>query len=89
MLPDLINGLFEMCGGAFIVLSIVKLYHDKEVRGISWWHVGFFSAWGAWNVWFYSAVDLWLSWLGGIGIFVANTIYLAGLIYYSRKQRPL
>ena len=84
---DIINGLFEGFGTVFIMLSIVKLYHDKLVRGISWLHVGFFAAWGYWNLYYYPSLGQWLSFVGGIGITVANTIYLYMLIYYTKHGR--
>ena len=49
MSPDLITGLFETCGTGFISLSIIQLYREKIVRGVSWAHVAFFSTWGFWN----------------------------------------
>ena len=41
--PDIVNGIFESCGSLFILTSIIKLYHDKKVRGVSWVHAGFFA----------------------------------------------
>ena len=84
--PDLINGLFESLGSLFILLSIIKLYRDKQVRGISYIHVGFFSAWGLWNIYYYPYLGQWVSFLGGLLIVITNTVYLGMLIYYSNKE---
>lgn len=84
--PDLINGTFEMLGGLFILQSVVKLHRQKMVRGVSWLHAGFFSAWGYWNLFYYPHLDQWLSFAGGIGIVTANTIWLGQLIYYTRRE---
>jgi hypothetical protein len=84
-LPDAINGTFELLGGVFIYLSIIKVCRDKRVAGVSWLHVGFFAAWGVWNLFYYPYLDQWLSFIGGIGIVATNTVYLALLIYYSRR----
>jgi len=86
-MPDVINGIFETCGGFFILLSVIKLYRDKQVRGVSWLHAGFFTAWGWWNIYFYAAVDLWWSWAGGIGLVLVNTFWLGQLVYYMRRER--
>jgi hypothetical protein len=82
-LPDLINGIFECSGGVFISMSIVKLYHDKAVRGVSWPHVAFFSSWGFWNLYFYPYLEQWLSFVGGAALVAANTIWLGQIVYYN------
>lgn len=82
---DLINGLFELFGGAFVALSCRQLYRDKQVKGISLWHPTFFTAWGAWNLLFYPAVGAWWSFLGGIGVMVVNSLWLGMLLYYRKR----
>jgi hypothetical protein len=84
-LPDLINGGFELLGGVFIALSIRKVLRDRAVAGISWLHVGFFTAWGFWNLFYYPHLDQWFSFAGGVLIVITNTVYLALLLYYSRR----
>jgi len=86
-LPDFINGSFEACGGYFIYLHIAKLYHDKQVRGVSWKAVAFFGSWGYWNLFYYPHLDQWMSFLGGVGIVTANTIWLGQMFYYLRLER--
>lgn len=81
-LPDLVNGCFEASGGWFIYQSIKKLYRDKSVRGVSWKHVAFFSTWGYWNLFYYPHLDQWLSFAGGVGIVITNTIWLLQIAYY-------
>jgi len=84
---DIINGAFESLGLFFILPSIFKVYHDKRVQGISAIHVGFFTVWGYWNLWYYPSLNQWISCYGGIGIALANTVFFAQLIYYSRKKK--
>lgn len=87
--PDLINGTYEAIGGAFIALSIRKLHREKLVKGVSWIHVGFFASWGYWNLFYYPHLGQWLSFVGGVGIVTTNTIWLAQMIYYIRRERRL
>ena len=87
--PDLVNGTFEMIGGFFILLSIIKLYEDKQVRGISWLHASFFAVWGYWNLFYYPHLEQMWSFWGGVGIVTTNTIWLAQLIYYTRRTKRL
>lgn len=84
MLPDIINGSFEFFGAPFIVLSILKLAKEKKVHGISWLHAGFFALWGYWNLFYYPHLNQWFSFAGGVAIVIANTIWLAQLIYYKK-----
>jgi len=84
---DALNGSLELLGGLFIAFSIARILRDKEVRGISWIHVGFFTIWGLWNLFYYPHLGQTWSFIGGIGVFVANSIYLALLIYFSRNKK--
>ncbi len=86
MIQDLVNGLFEGAGGLFILSSIIALWRSKTVSGISWLHIGYFSVWGAWNLYYYPHLGQTLSFWGGIGVFVTNTVYLAMLICYGRRK---
>jgi uncharacterized membrane protein YfcA len=85
-ISDIINGLFECSGGFFILLSILRLHKDKQVRGVSWLQVGFFSSWGFWNLYFYPHLGQWLSFAGGMFLVLANTFWLGQIAYYSRKH---
>jgi len=86
-MPDLINGLFETSGALFILLSIIKTLKDKEVKGVSWLHVSFFSGWGIWNLFYYPFLGQWLSFCGGVAIVISNTVWCTLLIYYSLKRK--
>lgn len=83
---DLINGYFELAGAVFVLFSIRKLWRDRQVRGVSWAMVAFFTAWGWWNLYFYPAMSCWFSFTGGAVLVLANSVYLGGLIYWSRPR---
>jgi hypothetical protein len=83
--PDLINGAFELLGGGFVAFSITRLHREKSVAGVSWIHIGFFTAWGFWNLYFYPNLGQWLSFAGGVLLIVFNAIWLGQLIYYGRR----
>ena len=84
--PDLVNGIFELFGGFFILLSVIKLHKEKKVRGISWIHAGFFALWGYWNLFYYPHLGQMVSFIGGIGVVNMNAAWLVQLIYYSHKE---
>lgn len=88
-LTDLINGIFECFGAVFVWLGIMKLRKDKEVKGVHWLTILFFTVWGYWNCYFYPALDQWLSFAGGLAIALSNTIYVSMLIHYSRKNKQV
>lgn len=85
-MPDIVNGLYEILGGLFIMLSCRKLYHDKTVKGVSFIHVFYFLTWGYWNLYFYSYVGATFSFYGSIGIAIANTIWAIMILWYRRKR---
>lgn len=82
--PDVINGAFECLGAPFIVLSILRLARDKRVAGVSWLHAAFFAAWGYWNLFYYPHLGQWFSFAGAVLIVIANSAWLAQLIWYTR-----
>ena len=84
---DNVNGLFELFGGVFIMLSCIKLYRDKKVRGVSFVHIAYFTAWGYWNIEYYSNLRQWTSLIGSLAVTLINTVWLAMLIWYIRKER--
>lgn len=89
MWQDSVNGLWEVLGGLFILLSVLKLLRDKQVRGVSWIHVLFFTVWGHWNLYYYPHLGQWVSFCGGMGVMLTNTVWLLLLLYYSRRPRKL
>ena len=87
MWQDWLNGTFELLGGLFILLSCIKLYRDKKVRGVSFVHVAYFTAWGYWNIHYYPHLGQWLSFAGSLTVTLINTVWLIMLIYYTQKER--
>lgn len=84
---DAANGAFELFGAPFIFLSVVKLLREKSVRGVSWIHASYFTAWGFWNLYYYPHLDQWLSFAGGTAIVLANVTWVILLVYYGRRGR--
>lgn len=87
MNPDHMNALFEIAGGAFVMLNVRALWRDRRVRGVSWVCVAFFAGWGYWNLWYYPAIGQWASFTGAAGVAIANTIWLCLLGWFSFVQR--
>ena len=85
MWPDIVNGSYELFAAPFILLSIIRLYKQKEAKGVSWIHVGFITSWGFWNLFYYPHLNQWCSFVGGIAIVIANTIWLSQLLYYRNQ----
>lgn len=85
MSPDMINGAFEALGSVMLWRNVLQLHRDKQVKGVHWTATGFFAAWGYWNLFYYPHLDQWYSFTGGVSIVLANTVWLAQMIYYIRK----
>jgi uncharacterized membrane protein YfcA len=84
---DFVNGSYETLGGLFVLLSILKLYKEKKVRGIHVLNVLFFATWGYWNLYYYRHLNQWISLIGGIGVTFTNTIWFSQIIYYSYMEK--
>ena len=83
-IPDLVNGTFETTGGVLYWMNVVRLYKDKEVKGVFWPVQAFFSVWGIWNIFYYSGLDQWASFFGGIFFCAGNITWTIMAAYYSR-----
>jgi len=79
---DIINALFELFGGIFILNHCLVAYKDKAVAGVSIISVIFFSAWGYWNLFYYPHLGQWWSFYGGVFIVLANTLWVGLLLKY-------
>jgi len=85
MISDLVNGSFEFCGSIVLWLNVKRLHQDKGYNGVTTLATGFFMAWGYWNLYYYPSLGQWWSFLGGVSIVVANTMWLILMLYYGRK----
>ena len=87
MSADLINAVFELLGGFFILNHCWVLYKHKKVSGVSIASTIFFNVWGFWNLYYYPSLNQTLSFWGTILIVFANTLYVGMLIYYSKYYK--
>jgi hypothetical protein len=83
---DLVNGLFEFFGGIWLWLDVLKLYKDRDIKGVYWPTRGFFAAWGIWNLFYYPSLDQWWSFAGGLWIVAANLVWVVLAIMYLRSK---
>jgi hypothetical protein len=83
---DFLNGCFEFVGALMTLLSVKALLKDKEIKGVHWGPIVFFTSWSMFNLWFYPDNNLWYSFAGGITIFIVNSWWLYLVWYYSRMR---
>jgi len=86
MTPDVINGIFEIIAGILLFRNVQVLHRDKAVRGVSVLPTSFFMAWGYWNLYFYPSLNCDWSFIGGILVVIANTIWVGQMVYYNREN---
>jgi hypothetical protein len=86
VIPDLINGAFELSGAAMLWLNVRQLWRDRRIAGVHWGPTLFFAAWGLWNLFYYPSLHQWASFTGGLAIVSMNTAWLVSLIVLSRRQ---
>ncbi len=87
MTPDHINAVFEAGGAVLLCLNVRRLWLDRRLAGVSliptiWWNL-----WGVWNVYYYHALSQRLSFWAGIGVLIANTVWVALALYFARTKR--
>jgi uncharacterized membrane protein HdeD (DUF308 family) len=85
MFIDTGNAIFEMAGAIFTLVNVVKLYKDKQIRGVYWPIWIFYTLWGFWNLYYYPMVDCWWSFVAGIFLVTFNTAWIV-LAFKYRKN---
>ena len=85
--PDIINASFEGVAGLFIWLNVLRLYKDKKIQGVHWLPTTVFVMWGFWNLYYYPHLSQYLSFIGGLLVVSANTVWLGQIIFYSLKGK--
>jgi hypothetical protein len=79
------NALFEALGGVCIWINVHRLYHDKQVRGVSWLVSLFFASWGVWNLYYYPSLGQWWSFTAGLAICAGNFLWVALAVRYRKN----
>jgi hypothetical protein len=87
-MPDVINGCFLFTAAIVMALNVVKIYHDKEVRGISMFQITHFLLWSYWGCFFYAYIGAWWSLYSNTAISIIDTIWLVQILYYKINWRP-
>lgn len=86
---DFINAMFELCSGIFLWLNVLELYKAKVVRGVSVWSFLVFTLWGYWNLYYYPSLNQIWSFLGGLLVVSANTVWLIMAWRYREKKNKI
>ena len=81
--PDLINGFFEGASSLAVWFNVRAILRDRAVKGFSLTPLLFFTSWGYWNLYYYPQLNQWLSFVGGISMVLANTVYIWLVLKYK------
>ncbi len=73
---DFINAMFEGWGAVAIFANCVALYKSRQVRGVNFGSMVFFTSWGFWNLYYYPSLGQWASFTAGTAIVFFNCIWL-------------
>lgn len=79
---DIVNGLFALCGGVMMVFNIVKLYSDKQYKGVHWGPMFFFVVWNVYSLFFLASLGQWFSFAGHSVLAVSETTWVGMMVYY-------
>lgn len=77
MNADLINAYFELFGGLFIWINVLKIAKDRKVRGVHWLPTFAFTIWCFWNVFYYQSLGQYFSTFAAIVPGVGNFFWLS------------
>ena len=72
---DLINAGFTIFGAGLYWVNIIKLWNDRQIKGISWGVQLFFTVWNAWTIYYYTELNQWVSFIAGIILFIGSIVW--------------
>jgi len=83
--PDIINSAFLILGSFFVILSIIKAWRTREIRGINPLTPAFFLLWSIWNVYFFFTLAVWISFFASIAFMLVNAVWLYLVFKFGDK----
>jgi hypothetical protein len=83
---DMINGLFPFFGSIFVIMNIMKMRKDKELKGSHWFVPLFFYCGQLWGIYFMYTLHQWWSLSGSITMMTFNFIWYGTMLYYKFKE---
>jgi hypothetical protein len=84
--PDVINGIFEVCGSVAVWLNFAAILKDRGYAGTRVPMMAFFTSWGFWNLFFYSHLMQWVSLYASVLLTSGNVAVIAAMLYFGRKK---
>lgn len=84
--PDQINAIISVTGSGFLWANVYSLYKEREVKGVHWGSVAYFTALGFWNLFFYSTLNQWYSALAGVSGVGANIVWLGMALWIHFRK---
>ena len=85
--PDIVNSVFQFSAGLFLWNNVRMLVKHKKVQGISVLSIIFFTLWGYWNLFHYPVLHQWKSFVAGIFVVLANTVWVYLAFRYRKLER--
>jgi hypothetical protein len=74
---DVANAGFEFVGAGMMLLNIGRVLRDREVKGSSILTASYFVLWGFWNTYYYPHLGQLASFVAGLCLAVANTVWFS------------
>lgn len=82
---DIINGLFELVGAYFTWRNYFQLAKEREIKGVYWPMLAFFTVWGFWNLLYYPSLNQWFSFTAGVVLVLGNAAWVAKAVMLKWK----
>jgi hypothetical protein len=86
MTPDIINGVFEVCGSVAVWMNFWAILKDRGYAGTRIPMMLFFTSWGFWNLFFYSHLLQWVSLYASLLLTAGNCAVVGAMLWFGRKK---
>ena len=86
MTPDIINGVFEVCGAVATWMNFAAIVKDRGYAGTRIPMMLFFLSWGFWNLFFYAHLLQWVSLYASLLLTTGNVANVGAMWYFGRKK---
>lgn len=85
---DLIMAAFQVGSCLFLLLSVLTIFQDRELKGVSVWMIGYFTVWTIYGIWNWYRLDQFWSYTTSIAMSILYVIWLSLAIYVKIINKP-
>ena len=86
---DIVMATFQVGACFFLILSILTIFRDRDLKGVSVWMIGFFTLWTVYGSWNWYHLDQFWSFATSVTMGILYAIWLSLAIFTKIERKEL